>query len=170
MPGLPRGCETGAACTAWADEAALFSTDPLSETVGETVGAEPFAPWPGDAGAGGDMGIAAGALGALAALPEGGAEVKANAAGDAIAGGSDDGGGAEPPEVCVPAAAAPALAPANDPAAMVVALPSAVATALASVIIVLPTSPRTMRLAMNGIRAVESETRLAWRDQRTTYT
>src|SRR5258707_3914385 len=166
MPWLPRGCETGAACTARANEAALFSTGPLSETVGETVGAEPFAPWPGDAGADGDMGIPASALAALAALPEGGAEVKANAAGDAIAGGSDDGGGAEPPEVCVPAAAARRRAPANDPAAMVVALPSVVATALASVIIVLPTSPRTMRLAMNGIKAMESEKRLAVRAKR----
>src|SRR5260370_38907014 len=108
MPGLPRGCETGAACTAWADEAALFSTDPLSETDGETVGAEPFAPWPGDAGADGDMGIPASALGALPALPEGGAEEKANAAGDAIAGASDNGGGAEAPEGRVPGAAAPA--------------------------------------------------------------
>src|SRR5258708_1650766 len=132
MPGLPRGCETGAACTARADEAALFSTGPLSETVGETVGAEPFAPWPGDAGADGDMGIPASALAALAALPEGGAEVKANAAGDAIAGGSDDGGGAEPPEVCVPAAAAPRLARRDDPAAQVLALQSRGSNAIAS--------------------------------------
>jgi hypothetical protein len=109
------------------------------------------------------MGTPANALTLLAAVPEGGPEVKADAGGDAKAGGSDDGGGAEPPEVCAPAAAAPALAPANDPAAMVVALPSVAATALASVIIVLPTSPRTMRLAMNGIRAMESEKRLAVR-------
>ena len=118
--------------------------------------------WVGGAGATGDMGTPASALKLVAALPEDGAEVKADDAGNAIAGGSDDEGGAEPPEVCA-VAAAPALAPAKDAAAMLVAPPTAPATVLASVIIVLPTSPRTMRLAINGIRAIESEKRLAVR-------
>ena len=98
----------------------------------------------------------------MAALPEDGAEVKAEDAGNAIAGGSDDEGGAEPPEVCA-VAAAPALVPAKDAAHMVVAPATADAAVLASVIIVLPTSPRTMRLAINGISAMESEKRLAVR-------
>jgi hypothetical protein len=38
--------------------------------------------------------------------------------------------------------------------------------ALTTVIIVLPTSPRTMRLAMNGINAIESEKILAVRARR----
>jgi hypothetical protein len=36
-----------------------------------------------------------------------------------------------------------------------------VVIALTTVIIVLPTSPRTMRLAMNGIKAIDSEKILA---------
>jgi len=127
------------------------------------VDARPSAAWPGDEGADGDMGIPASALAALVAVPEGGPDMKGEAAGDAIAGESDDGGGAEPPEVCALAEAAPALAPAKEAAAILVAPPTVAATVLASVIIVLPTSPRTMALAMKGIRAMESEKRLAVR-------
>src|SRR6266436_5912468 len=87
--------------------------------------AGPSAASPGDEGADGDMGIPASALAALVAVPEGGADARGEAAGDAIAGESDGGGGAKPPEVWALAAPAPALAPAKEAAAILVAPPTA---------------------------------------------
>ena len=51
--------------------------------------------------------------------------------------------------------------PLNDAAAKPATSLAVVVMALTTVIIVLPTSPRTMRLAMNGINAIESEKILA---------
>ncbi len=49
----------------------------------------------------------------------------------------------------------------NDAAASPATALAVVVMALTSVIMVLPTSPRTSRLAINGINAIESEKRLA---------
>ena len=59
------------------------------------------------------------------------------------------------------AAAAPCPTPAIDALAKPVTTPAVVVMALTTVVIVLPTSPRTMRLAMKGISAIEREKMLA---------
>src|SRR6266853_250904 len=51
----------------------------------------------------------------------------------------------------------------KDPAAKPATVLAVVVIALTIVIIVLPTSPRTIRLAMNGIKAIDSEKILAVR-------
>jgi len=53
--------------------------------------------------------------------------------------------------------------PLIDAAAKPATVLAVVVMALTTVIIVLPTSPRTMRLAINGIRAMDSEKMLAVR-------
>jgi hypothetical protein len=53
--------------------------------------------------------------------------------------------------------------PLNDAAAKPATVLAVVVIALTIVIIVLPTSPRTIRLAMNGIKAIDSEKILAVR-------
>lgn len=58
-------------------------------------------------------------------------------------------------------AMAPSPAPTNDAAAIPATALAVVVIALRSVIIVLPTSPRTIRLAMKGMRTIEKEKMLA---------
>jgi hypothetical protein len=56
---------------------------------------------------------------------------------------------------------APSPAPTNEAVAMPATILAALVIALMSVIIVLPTSPRTIRLAMNGMSMIENENMLA---------
>src|SRR5262249_25559182 len=71
------------------------------------------------------------------------------------AGGGGGGGGSPPP--ADRAASAPSPTPTKDAAARLATAPAAVGTAPTSASIVLPTSPRTMRLATRGINAIEKE-------------
>ena len=75
---------------------------------------------------------------------------------------ADGGAGATPPPAACEASA-PSPTPLNDAAAKPATVLAVVVIALTTVIIVLPTSPRTMRLAMNGIKAIDSEKILAVR-------
>ena len=77
-------------------------------------------------------------------LPSGGAEAAAA------------GGGAAPPT-----AVSPAPAPSDAPMIVDAARLAVVTAAPTSANIVLPTSPRTIRLAMNGIKAMDTEKRHA---------
>ena len=83
-------------------------------------------------------------VGGAEGLPSGGAEAAAA------------GGGAAPPTAVSPAPA-PSVAPMIVDAARL----AVVAAAPTSANIVLPTSPRTIRLAMNGIKAMDTENRHA---------
>ena len=85
-------------------------------------------------------------VGGADGLPSGGAEAAA------------EGGGAAPP-----AAASPAAAPSVAPMIVDAARLAVVAAAPTSANIVLPTSPRTIRPAINGIRAMERENKQAVR-------
>ena len=117
------------------------------------------------------------ALTPLIALPDGGVgdiDVDAMAAAAAPPAGigadeaiapspaGDGGAGAAPPAAACEASA-PSPTPLNDAAAKPATVLAVVVMALTIVIIVLPTSPRTMRLAMNGIKAIDSEKILAVR-------
>src|SRR5579864_875110 len=73
------------------------------------------------------------------------------------------GGGAAPPPAAAWEASAPSPIPLKDPAAKPTTVLAVVVIALTIVIIVLPTSPRTIRLAMKGIKAIDSEKILAVR-------
>lgn len=106
---------------------------------------------------------------ALGAVGGRGAEPLAGAAPPApevpVRGGGGGGGGdatvgaADAPEAEPPAA--PAAAPCPAPMAIAATVLAAVVSAVSTVIIVLPTSPRTIRLAMNGTRAIEMENKIA---------
>lgn len=71
-----------------------------------------------------------------------------------------EGGGAGDAPPLAPATA-PSPAPTNEAAAMPATVVAVVVIALTRVIIVLPTSPRTIRLAMKGISTIENEKILA---------
>ena len=79
---------------------------------------------------------------------------------DAAAGAPAEGGGAGDAPPAAPATA-PSPAPTNEAAAMPATALAVVVIVLKSVIMVLPTSPRTMRLAMNGMSTIENEKMLA---------
>ena len=72
---------------------------------------------------------------------------------------ADGGGGGDAPPLAP--ATAPSPTPTNEAAAIPATALAVVVIALTSVIMVLPTSPRTMRLAMNGISTIENEKMLA---------
>jgi hypothetical protein len=74
-------------------------------------------------------------------------------------GGGGGGGGGSPP--AAPEASTPSPTPTNDAVARLATARAADVMAPTIVIIVLPTSPRTMRLAMSGINAIEKEKILA---------
>ena len=105
------------------------------------------------------------AMAAVAATPTGGAVPPAAIGADEAAVASPAGGGGD--GAALPPAAreanTPSPTPLNDAAAKLATALAAVVMALTTVIIVLPTSPRTMRLAMNGIKAIDSEKILAVR-------
>jgi len=87
-----------------------------------------------------------------------GADVAAS--GPAGEGGGGGGGGGGPPPAA-PEASTPSPTPTNDAVARLATARAADVMAPTIVIIVLPTSPRTMRLAMSGINAIEKEKILA---------
>lgn len=114
---------------------------------------------PPDGGTG-DIGVAAAAIVELPddpfALPgTGGAGPTEETVGETAGGGGE---GDAPPEAL---AATPSLTPAKEAAPIPATALAVVVIAPASVIIVLPTSPRTIRLAMNGISKIEIEKTLA---------
>ena len=88
-----------------------------------------------------------------------GADVAASGLAGEGGGGGGGGGGGPPP--AAPVASTPSPTPTNDAAARLATARAADVIAPTIVIIVLPTSPRTMRLAMNGINAIEIEKILA---------
>src|SRR5438445_12051039 len=100
----------------------------------------------------------------LALLAEGGvggidpsAAVAAPPPEDPLASSRGGGDGAAPPPAPACEATAPSPTPTNDAAARLATAPAAAVMVPTSVSIVLPTSPRTMRLAMNGINAIEKD-------------
>lgn len=105
------------------------------------------------------------AMAAVAATPIGDAlppvAVGADETAVASPAGGGAGGAAPPPAACE--ASAPSPNPLKDADAKPATALAAVVMVLTTVIIVLPTSPRTMRLAMNGIKAIDSEKILAVR-------
>lgn len=116
------------------------------------------------------------ALGVSALAPEadgGGADPLANVAPPVLEApgmGGGDGADGEPDDATAGAVDAPdaeppatpaAAAPCATPMAMAAAVLAVVVRAVSRVIIVLPTSPRTIRLAINGTRAMDTENRIA---------
>lgn len=94
-----------------------------------------------------------------APLPE--APIGSGGADDAITRPPPAGGGAGAPSLADRPANAPSPTPTNDAAAKLAAAPAAAAMVPTIVNMVLPTSPRTTRLAMNGMSAIENEKMVA---------